>query len=71
MDQFLERCFYYSGQYDSQDHFAQLDKKLKEHEVISVCLSLVVGRYDELSDRMLARLLYFAWTFINWDQTCA
>ncbi|XP_024169347.1 glucose-6-phosphate 1-dehydrogenase, chloroplastic-like [Rosa chinensis] len=32
MDQFLERCFYYSGQYDSQDHFAQLDKKLKEHE---------------------------------------
>lgn len=36
MDQFLERCFYHSGQYDSQDHFAQLDKKLKEHEVILV-----------------------------------
>lgn len=43
MDQFLERCFYHSGQYDSQDHFAQLDKKLKEHEVIWV--------YAELSDK--------------------
>ncbi|KAM1191278.1 hypothetical protein FF1_011911 [Malus domestica] len=32
MDQFLQRCFYHSGQYDSQDHFAELDKKLKEHE---------------------------------------
>ncbi|KAK7257068.1 hypothetical protein RIF29_30770 [Crotalaria pallida] len=33
MDQFLERCFYHSSQYDSQEHFAALDKKLKEHEV--------------------------------------
>lgn len=32
MDQFLKRCFYHSGQYDSQDNFTQLDKKLKEHE---------------------------------------
>lgn len=32
MDQFLKRCFYHSGQYDSQENFAQLDKKLKEHE---------------------------------------
>ncbi|KAG5520588.1 hypothetical protein RHGRI_033240 [Rhododendron griersonianum] len=32
MDQFLKRCFYHSGQYDSEDHFAELDKKLKEHE---------------------------------------
>ncbi|CAL1355082.1 unnamed protein product [Linum trigynum] len=32
MDQFLKRCFYHSGQYDSQEHFAALDKKLKEHE---------------------------------------
>jgi len=32
MDQFLNRCFYHSGQYDSQDNFAELDKKLKEHE---------------------------------------
>ncbi|CAL5398347.1 unnamed protein product [Camellia sinensis] len=32
MDQFLQRCFYHSGQYDSQDDFAELDKKLKEHE---------------------------------------
>ena len=34
MDEFLKRCFYHSGQYDSQDNFAALDKKLKEHEVI-------------------------------------
>lgn len=33
MDEFLKRCFYHSGQYDSQDNFAELDKKLKEHEV--------------------------------------
>ncbi|KAK4597558.1 hypothetical protein RGQ29_015193 [Quercus rubra] len=32
MEQFLERCFYHSGQYDSQENFAELDKKLKEHE---------------------------------------
>ncbi|KAF5952790.1 hypothetical protein HYC85_010734 [Camellia sinensis] len=32
MDQFLQRCFYHSGQYESQDDFAELDKKLKEHE---------------------------------------
>ncbi|CAI0442227.1 unnamed protein product [Linum tenue] len=32
IDQFLKRCFYHSGQYDSQEHFAALDKKLKEHE---------------------------------------
>ncbi|KAJ0605649.1 putative glucose-6-phosphate dehydrogenase (NADP(+)) [Helianthus annuus] len=33
MDQFLERCFYHPGQYDSQENFLELDKKLKEHEV--------------------------------------
>ncbi|KAI4343419.1 hypothetical protein L6164_010769 [Bauhinia variegata] len=32
MDQFLKRCFYHSGQYDSQENFAELNKKLKEHE---------------------------------------
>ncbi|XP_031475887.1 glucose-6-phosphate 1-dehydrogenase, chloroplastic-like [Nymphaea colorata] len=32
MKQFLERCFYHSGQYDSVDNFAELDKKLKEQE---------------------------------------
>ncbi|KAG0446883.1 hypothetical protein HPP92_028589 [Vanilla planifolia] len=32
MDQFLERCFYYSGQYNSGDDFTNLDEKLKEHE---------------------------------------
>lgn len=33
MDEFLKRCFYHPGQYDSQENFAELDKKLKEHEV--------------------------------------
>ncbi|KAJ0095810.1 hypothetical protein Patl1_16980 [Pistacia atlantica] len=32
MEQFLKRCFYHSGQYDSEENFAELDKKLKKHE---------------------------------------
>lgn len=32
MDEFLKRCFYHSGQYDAQENFAALDKKLMEHE---------------------------------------
>ncbi|XP_010534705.1 PREDICTED: glucose-6-phosphate 1-dehydrogenase 2, chloroplastic isoform X2 [Tarenaya hassleriana] len=32
MEEFLKRCFYHSGQYDSREHFVELDKKLKEHE---------------------------------------
>ncbi|KAH9627245.1 hypothetical protein KSS87_018521, partial [Heliosperma pusillum] len=32
MDEFLKRCFYHSGQYDSQENFTELDKKLKQHE---------------------------------------
>ncbi|KAH6798099.1 glucose-6-phosphate dehydrogenase 2 [Perilla frutescens var. hirtella] len=32
MEQFLKRCFYHSGQYDSQDNFMELNRKLKEHE---------------------------------------
>ncbi|KDO81817.1 hypothetical protein CISIN_1g007745mg [Citrus sinensis] len=32
MDEFLKRCFYHSGQYDSQENFAALDKKLMAHE---------------------------------------
>ena len=37
MEEFLNRCFYHCGQYDSQEHFGELDKKLKEQEVINVC----------------------------------
>lgn len=33
MDEFLKRCFYHSGHYDSEENFSALDKKLKEHEV--------------------------------------
>lgn len=32
MDEFLKRCFYHSGQYSSEEHFSELDKKLKEKE---------------------------------------
>ncbi|KAL8520214.1 hypothetical protein ACS0TY_010940 [Phlomoides rotata] len=32
MEQFLSRCFYHSGQYDSPENFVELDRKLKEHE---------------------------------------
>lgn len=32
MDRFLERCFYHSGQYNSEEHFAELNIKLKEKE---------------------------------------
>ena len=35
MDQFLKRCFYHSGLYNSEEHFAELDSKLKEKEVIN------------------------------------
>ncbi|KAL3573026.1 hypothetical protein D5086_026930 [Populus alba] len=32
MDQFLKRCFYHAGQYDSEGDFSELDSKLKEKE---------------------------------------
>ncbi|XP_024987636.1 glucose-6-phosphate 1-dehydrogenase, chloroplastic isoform X3 [Cynara cardunculus var. scolymus] len=43
MDQFLERCFYHPGQYDSQENFLELDKKLKEHED-RLFLKILAGR---------------------------
>ncbi|XP_068667935.1 glucose-6-phosphate 1-dehydrogenase 1, chloroplastic-like [Aristolochia californica] len=33
MEQFLQRCFYHSGLYNSEDNFSELDQKLKEKEV--------------------------------------
>ncbi|XP_058070582.1 glucose-6-phosphate 1-dehydrogenase, chloroplastic-like isoform X2 [Magnolia sinica] len=32
MVQFLQRCFYHSGQYGSEENFLELDRKLKEKE---------------------------------------
>ncbi|TKV95556.1 hypothetical protein SEVIR_9G371200v4 [Setaria viridis] len=32
MEEFLQRCFYQSGQYNSEEGFAELDRKLKEKE---------------------------------------
>ena len=42
MDEFLKRCFYQSGQYDSRENFAELDKKLRQHEVSHFILCLIV-----------------------------
>jgi glucose-6-phosphate 1-dehydrogenase len=46
MEEFLKRCFYHSGQYDSEAHFAELDKKLKQHEVLSK-LTFFFPKYDK------------------------
>lgn len=32
MEEFLKRCFYQAGQYDSRENFAELDNKLRQHE---------------------------------------
>ncbi|KNA25621.1 hypothetical protein SOVF_004890 [Spinacia oleracea] len=32
MEEFLKRCFYQSGQYDSRENFVELDKKLRQRE---------------------------------------
>ncbi|KAL6956494.1 Glucose-6-phosphate 1-dehydrogenase 1, chloroplastic [Sarracenia purpurea var. burkii] len=32
MDKFLKRCFYHSGQYNSEEHFSELDGRLKDKE---------------------------------------
>ena len=34
MEQFLQRCFYQSGQYGSEENFVELDQKLREKEVL-------------------------------------
>ncbi|KAK9084631.1 hypothetical protein Sjap_025042 [Stephania japonica] len=33
MEQFLQRCFYHSGLYDSEENFGELDQRLKEKEI--------------------------------------
>ncbi|KAA3482832.1 glucose-6-phosphate 1-dehydrogenase, chloroplastic-like [Gossypium australe] len=53
MDQFLKRCFYHSGQYDSEENFAQLDKKLKKHENFLPFLGVArVGLGGRVSNRL-------------------
>jgi glucose-6-phosphate 1-dehydrogenase len=36
IDTFLKRCFYHSGQYSSEEHFLELDNKLKGKEVLFI-----------------------------------
>ncbi|RRT69959.1 hypothetical protein B296_00011325 [Ensete ventricosum] len=58
MEQFLKRCFYHSGQYESEENFADLDKKLKEHEVINICIyELYFDNYGIIRDIMQNHLL--------------
>lgn len=42
MDEFLKRCFYHSGQYSSEEDFSELDRKLKEKEVICELLFYLI-----------------------------
>ncbi|MBA0733412.1 hypothetical protein Gogos_017435, partial [Gossypium gossypioides] len=63
MEEFLKRCFYHSGQYDSEENFAQLDKKLKEHEgVVSDAdlLSMIIFQSDVLGGKVSNRLFYLS-----------
>lgn len=46
MDQFLKRCFYHSGQYNSEEHFAELNSKLEEKEVMFLLLRLDVDPFS-------------------------
>ncbi|GAA0165484.1 dehydrogenase [Lithospermum erythrorhizon] len=40
MTKFLQRCFYHSGQYNSEEHFAELGNKLAEKEVLPLIFFL-------------------------------
>ncbi|RVW37593.1 Glucose-6-phosphate 1-dehydrogenase, chloroplastic [Vitis vinifera] len=61
MDQFLKRCFYHSGQYSSEEHFAELDKKLKEKEVRSILnFSLAVSYQPVAGGKLPNRLFYLS-----------
>lgn len=41
MNKFLKRCFYHSGLYNSEEDFAELDRKLKEREVLPFFTNLL------------------------------
>lgn len=59
MEHFLKRCFYQSGQYNSEENFRELDIKLKEKEVIRFPKS--INPYFSLSRTMhkeLNRLVF-------------
>ncbi|KAG0446561.1 hypothetical protein HPP92_028768 [Vanilla planifolia] len=66
MDQFLERCFYYSGQYNSEDDFTNLDEKLKEHEAGRLsnrlfCLSIPPNIFIDVVNVQATQLLLEEW----------
>uniref|UniRef100_A0A0D9VV86 Glucose-6-phosphate 1-dehydrogenase n=1 Tax=Leersia perrieri TaxID=77586 RepID=A0A0D9VV86_9ORYZ len=44
MEKFLKRCFYQSGQYNSEEGFSELDKKLKEKEKFNAKTSHQAGK---------------------------
>lgn len=54
-EEFLNRCFYHAGQYNSEESFGELSKKLHEHEVCvpfiwCVCHSCFPGALTALKD---------------------
>ncbi|KAL6839794.1 hypothetical protein ACP4OV_030482 [Aristida adscensionis] len=52
MEEFLNRCFYHSGQYDSEEHFMDLDKKLKQHEFAHLLNIAVHIKGSRVSNRL-------------------
>ena len=36
MEPYKHRCFYQSGEYNSEDRFAELDRNLKENSAIDI-----------------------------------
>jgi glucose-6-phosphate 1-dehydrogenase len=46
MDQFLIKCFYHSGLYNSEEDFLDLDSKLKEKEVKLEKKNLIFMLFD-------------------------
>ncbi|KAL9264384.1 Glucose-6-phosphate 1-dehydrogenase, chloroplastic-like protein [Drosera capensis] len=61
MEEFLGRCFYHSGQYNCEEDFIELDRKLKEKELL--CLFRLHEKpldRQTLAGRMPNRLFYLS-----------
>lgn len=56
MQEFLKKCFYHSGQYNSEADFKQLDAKLKVHEVLDIYIWV----------SLLSLFCIFLWLLWRW-----
>ena len=59
MDEFLKRCFFHSGQYNSEEHFVELDSKLKEKEVLVIRLLVLFCVSDLLCSVLCTKIFHF------------